>query len=72
MRDETRKKLEESLEFEQTQLTILEQQVERQPPATGVQATNWPKLLASHRTAIAYYKARLADLDEAEGTTRED
>lgn len=67
MRDQTRKQLEQALEFEQTQLTILEQQATKQPPAGPVQTANWPRLLESHKRAIAYYKARLADLGEAEG-----
>lgn len=72
MKDKTRKQLEESLEFEQTQLTILEQQAARQPPTAPVQITNWPKLVESHRKAIAFYQARIADLNEADGATKED
>jgi hypothetical protein len=72
MQNKTRKQLEESLAFEQAQLTILEQQVAAKPPVAPVQVTNWPKLLESHRRAIAFYKARLADLDRAEGKTREE
>lgn len=67
MRDKTRTQLEQALEFEQTQLKILETQVAKQPPAGTVQLTNWPKLVESHKRAIALYKARLADLEEEEG-----
>jgi hypothetical protein len=31
-----------------------------------VQVANWPELVASHARAIAFYKARLADLDEGD------
>jgi hypothetical protein len=67
MRDQTRKQLEQSLEFEQTQLTILEQQAAKQPPTGAVQITNWPKLLESHRRSIAFFTARLGDLSENQG-----
>lgn len=67
MRDQTRKQLEQSLEFEQTQLAILEQQATRQPPTGAVQIANWPKLLESHHRAIAFYKARLADPSKDQG-----
>ena len=60
----TRKQLEQALEFEQTQLTILEQQAAKRPPSDPVQIANWPELVESHRRAIAFYKARLNDLDE--------
>ena len=63
MGSETRKQLEQALEFEQTQLTILEQQVASRPPTEPVQLANWPELVESHRRAIAFYRARLADLD---------
>jgi len=66
MGSQTRKQLEQALEFEQTQLTILEQQAAQRPPAGAVQIANWPELVASHKRAIAFYKARLADLDEDE------
>jgi len=59
-----RKQLEESLEFEQTQLTILERQVAEKPPTQPVQVANWPELVKSHKRAIAFYKARLSDLGE--------
>ena len=62
MGKETRKQLEQALEFEQTQLTILEQQAAKRPPTEPVQLSNWPDLVQSHRRAIAFYKARLADL----------
>jgi len=61
---ETRKQLEQALEFEQTQLAILERQAAKRPPSEPVQIANWPELLESHKRAIAFYKARLADLDE--------
>lgn len=61
---ETRKQLEQALEFEQTQLAILERQAANKPPSDPVQLANWPQLIESHKRAIAYYKARLADLDE--------
>jgi hypothetical protein len=64
MGSETRKQLEQALEFEQTQLAILERQVKNRPPDDPVQIANWPELLESHKRAIAFYKARLADLDE--------
>ena len=64
MGNQTRKQLEESLEFEQTQLTILERQATRTPPTDPVQVANWPELVKSHQRAIAFYKARLADLGE--------
>jgi hypothetical protein len=67
MRDQTRKQLEQSLEFEQTQLTILEQQAAKQPPTGAVQITNWQKLLESHRRSIAFFTARLGDLSENQG-----
>ena len=62
MGSETRKQLEQALEFEQTQLTILEQAAAIKPPTDPVQAANWPELVESHRRAIAFYKARLADM----------
>jgi len=62
MGKETRKQLEQSLEFEQTQLTILERQAAKTPPTEPVQVANWPELVKSHQRAIAFYKARLADL----------
>lgn len=67
MRDQIRTQLEQSLQFEQTQLTILEQQAAKQAPTGAVQITNWPKLLESHRRSIAFYTARLADLSEKQG-----
>ena len=63
MGSQTRKQLEQALEFEQTQLAILERQAANRPPTDPVQLANWPELIASHQRAIAYYKARLADLD---------
>jgi hypothetical protein len=63
MGKETRKQLEQALEFEQTQLTILERQAAAKPPTEPVQAANWPELVESHKRAIAFYKARIADLD---------
>ena len=63
---ETRKQLEQALDFEQTQLTLLEQQAAKRPPTEPVQLANWPELVASHARAIAFYKARLADLDEGD------
>ncbi len=60
----TRKQLEQALEFEQTQLTILEQQAAGRPPTDPVQIANWPALVESHRRAIALFKGRLNDLDE--------
>ena len=66
MGSQKRKQLEQALEFEQTQLTILERQAAQRPPTDPVQIANWPDLLESHRKAIAFYKARLADLDEDE------
>ena len=62
MGSETRKQLEQALEFEQTQLTILERQAAKTPPTDPVQAANWPELVESHKRAIAFYKARLSDL----------
>lgn len=64
---QTRKQLEEALEFEQTQLTILEQRAAKNPPTDPIQIANWPELLASHRRAIAFYKARIEDLEEDGG-----
>ena len=64
---ETRKQLKQALEFEQTQLAILEQQAADKPPSEPVQIANWPELIESHKRAIAFYKARLADLDEDKG-----
>ena len=64
MGSSTRKQLEQALEFEQTQLTILEQQAAKRPPTDPVQIANWPELVESHRRAIAHYKARLNDLDD--------
>jgi hypothetical protein len=61
---QTRKQLEQALEFERTQLAILERQAASRPPSEPVQIANWPELLESHKRAIAFYKARLADLDE--------
>jgi hypothetical protein len=64
---ETRKELQQALEFEEKQLAILERQAAARPPTDPVQFANWPKLVESHKRAIAFYKARLADLDEDEG-----
>jgi len=64
MGSQIRKQLEQALEFEQTQLSILEQQAATRPPTEPVQIANWPALVESHRKAIALYRARLADLDE--------
>ena len=61
---ETRTHLEQALAFEQTQLAILERAAANKPPSDPVQLANWPQLIESHNRAIAYYKARLADLDE--------
>ena len=61
---ETRTQLEQALEFEQAQLAILERAAANKSPRDPVQLANWPQLIESHRRAIAYYKARLADLDE--------
>lgn len=66
MGSQTRKQLEQALEFEQTQLTILERYAAKRPLTDPVQIANWPDLLESHRKAIAFYKARLADLSEGE------
>ena len=62
-----RKQLEQALEFEQTQLAILERQAARRPPTDPVQIANWPALIESHRKAIAFYKARLGDLQNEDG-----
>ena len=70
MVSETRKKLEQALEFEQAQLTILEDQAAKRPPTEPVQLANWPELVESHKRAIAFYKARLADLAETEAKPR--
>ena len=70
MGSETRKKLEQALEFEQAQLTILEHQAAKRPPTEPVQVTNWPALVESHKRAIAFYTARLADLAEGEAKHR--
>jgi hypothetical protein len=64
MERDTRKQLQQALEFEQTQLAILERQVAKTPLSDPVQLANWPKLLESHRRAIAFYQARLAELDD--------
>jgi len=67
MGKQTRKQLEQALDFEQTQLTILEQQAAKRPPTEPVQLSNWPELVESHRRAIAFYKARLEDMNEGSG-----
>lgn len=67
MGSQTRKQLEQALEFEQTQLAILEQQAAKSPPTDPIQVANWPELLASHQRAIAFYKARLEDLERDGG-----
>ena len=64
MGSQTRKQLEQALEFEQTQLAIIEQQAAKRPPTDQVQLANWPALVESHHKAIAFYKARLDDLNE--------
>jgi hypothetical protein len=66
MGSQTRKHLEQALEFEQTQLAIIEQQAAKRPPTDPVQLANWPALVESHRKAIAFYKARLDDLNEGD------
>ena len=63
MGSETRRQLQQALEFEQKQLAILERQVAGKPLTDPVQIANWPRLVASHQRAIAFYQARLADLD---------
>ncbi len=63
MRSETRRQLQQVLEFEQTQLAIIERQAAIRPPTDPVQVANWPGLLASHKRAIALHEARIADLD---------
>jgi hypothetical protein len=58
-----RRELARQLDFEQTQLRLLQNQVKLKPLTDPVQIANWDAMVASHEKAIALYTANLAALD---------